>query len=36
MHFDPSKKLDDIQVIEIVREISRFGEIIYSSHVNNV
>ena len=33
MHFDPSKKLDDIQVIEIVREISRFGDIIYSSHV---
>jgi len=33
MHFDPSKKLDDIQIIEIIRKICQFGEIIYSSHV---
>ena len=33
MHFDPSKKLDDNQVKEIVKEIIRFGNIVYGRHV---
>jgi len=32
MHFDPSKKLDDIQAKQIVREIVRLGDIIYGCH----
>jgi len=32
MHFDPSKKLDDIQAKKIVREIVRLGNIIYGYH----
>ena len=32
MHFNPSKKLDDIQAKQIVREIVRLGDIIYGCH----